>query len=184
MQGPTAEVLSPLLEQVVGDEDAGNVLEQPPRHRAPAAPPREHREAEQAAPGNGQQLAVEHGAGGQRRTRRDDVGEGLVDELLAAAPDGDVAATSHQLRPHAVPLPLGLPVGDAPERGDVVLLGAVERRGEEEGIGPAVVRVVPLGREQPAVGLAIDDVTPHEPMRHHRGLDPRHLRERAGDERA
>jgi hypothetical protein len=129
---------------------------------------------------------VEHRSRGQPAGGGDDLREGVVDELLATAPERDVVATADDLGPHAVPFPLGLPLGDGPEvGGHGGRIGLVDRRGEEEGIRAAVVGGR-LAGEQPGEAVGVERVAghAHQPVRHHRRLDAGDLRERPGHERA
>ena len=68
----------------------------------------------------------------------------MRDELFAARPEVDGAAAPHQLRADAVPFPFDHPVVDGAKRLDRLL----ERRCEEERIGPRPVVVGVLVRQQ------------------------------------
>ena len=178
-QRQAAHVDAVEFEQVVGDEHAGNLVEQFPGHTPPAAPLRDRSEAEERLPPHRQQFAVEHGAGWKCGGRRHDLRKGLVDELLATAPERGVVAAPHDLRPHPVPLPFRDPVGD----GAQVARLALDRRRQQEGIGPPGVGRGRLTRHETSVGIGIGDAGPHQPVGHHRRIDAGHLRQRPGHER-
>ena len=180
-----AEIHAPFLEQVVGHEHAGDVGEHLVRHPLAAGPLRERREGQQRGVAHGEQFTVEHGAGRKRSAGRGNLGKGLVDEFLAAAPDGRGLAAADELRPHAIPLPLRLPVAHGAEiLGDMLHGRAVERGGEKERVGPAAVGLGRLAGEQPHVGRAVRRCGAHQPVGHLGRIDPGHLGQGAGHEGA
>ena len=181
---PRPEILTPLFEQVVGHEHAGDLGEDFLGDRLATRPLREHREGQQPAAGHREQLAVEHGARRQRGPGCGDLREGVVHQFLAPAPDGEFSAAADELGPHAVPLPLGLPVGHGAEiLGHVVEGGAVEGRREEEGIGSAAVGQRRLGGQQPREGRPVGGRLAGEPVRHLGLLDAGDLGQGPGHER-
>ena len=128
----------------------------------------------------GEDLAVEHGAVGQPRRRGGDLGEAVRDQLLAARPEmdgvGRGARAARGCRPTST-----RPASPSTrsERLDRLL----ERRGEEERIGPRAVVVGVLVREQGREPRRRRRPFAHQARRDRRRRQPRGLRQRADDQR-
>ena len=79
-----------------------------------------------------QQLAIEHRAIAELIGQLHHIGEGLIDQLLAAAPQKYLTLPADELGPNAIPFPLRLPLIGLPWRGVLHL----PRAGQKERIGP------------------------------------------------
>ena len=106
---PIADVPSAVFENVVGEKDHRH----PRRDLAHLALTPDAllqiREWSGLPLPEGDDLAIQDGAGRQTQRRGRDLRKALGDQLLAARPEKDAATSVNELRPDAVPLPFGDP---------------------------------------------------------------------------
>ena len=175
----TTDVDAFILEHVVGHEHDGNRADHLRDLLLSADSLLQCGKGQRPFVAEGEHLAVEHGAVGQPGGRGRNLGKPVRDELFAARPEMDGASPAHELRANAVPFPFDDPVVDGAKRLDRLL----ERRREEERIGPRPVVVGVLVREEGREPRRAWRPLAHQARRNRGRRQPGSLRQRADDER-